>query len=777
MKFNNETHFRSKSAMLALAFLVLMPTDTTIGWPKPDTWRTHDQGGCIMRDREALLSIKARIMANPERLLSSWRGQDCCRWEGVTCSNMIGHVIELDLHAPYNIQSSLKGEISSSLKDLEHLQFMDLGGNYNLDGFQGHLPDFIGSLRDLRYLNLSYLNFNGMLCEPQCVIGWVDTVNMLASLEILRLSSCSLNNKARFVPRSNLIRHKIVDISSNSVQMQFDTINWAYGTTSLKYLNLERNSIYGMFPAQLGNLSSLEVLQLNSNYLKGIGPLHTCWRYVLFSELDGLVTKDQFSKLTKLQGLHLYANSFTMGLNYDWVPPFRLQSLGLTSCRLGPEFPKWLKSQESISFLFMSDGGIADAMPDCNNISGTLPATIGQMKAVVLDLSSNQFTGLVQQLPQHIDFLDVSRNSLSGPLPLFLNFGWPYLPVPRCSENVASGSRMVPLNTASPESDSSSHMQLSMSIGTLRLANNNLSDAFSLLLQNCPGLTFIDLGQNKFFGSIPTWIGKKLPQLKYLHLRSNMFSGYIAAQLSELCYLQYLNIAHNNFSVSIPQYLLNMDGVAKTTKIAILDNPSIISSGMAIVDDYDGVDNPQDAGRHGFYFIKSILYIGPTSGLVSMNLSLNHLGGKIPESIGLMHSLESLDLSNNQLFGEIPSSLSDLTFLSYLNLSYNNLLGRIPSGHQLDTLNPGDPASICSGNHIAESPSTTSREGSEMMPFYFGLSLGFMVGLWVVFCSLLFKKTWRISYFQFFDEVCDEIYVLVVVNWARMMWKATTTTD
>ena len=126
-----------------------------------------------MRDREALLSIKARIMANPERLLSSWRGQDCCRWEGVTCSNMIGHVIELDLHAPYNIQSSLKGEISSSLKDLEHLQFMDLGGNYNLDGFQGHLPDFIGSLRDLRYLNLSYLNFNGMVPHQLGNLSWL----------------------------------------------------------------------------------------------------------------------------------------------------------------------------------------------------------------------------------------------------------------------------------------------------------------------------------------------------------------------------------------------------------------------------------------------------------------------------------------------------------------------------------------------------------------------------------------------------------------------------
>ncbi|XP_044985021.1 receptor-like protein EIX2 [Hordeum vulgare subsp. vulgare] len=982
---------RSQSTMLALAVFLLLLTQTTAGWSKPDSWKTHG-GGCIASEREALLSIKASITADPERLLSSWRGQDCCQWEGVRCSNMTGHVIELDLHARY-IRSSLEGEISSSLKTVQHLQHLDLGGNYHLTGPLGRLPGFIGSLGNLRYLNLSALDFSGTVphqlgnlsrlryldlssyglhsedlswlsqlsllkhldmsfVDLSAVIGWVDTVNMLSSLEVLRLKSCSLITTNHSIPRSNLTRLKILDLYRNSIEMQFDTISWVWGATSLKYLNLESNYIYGVFPAQLGNLTSLEVLQLRENRIKGMipdtltslcslrifeltyndvqgdvtefierlpkcswsqlqelhlghnnitgslsdwirhlsslstldlsfnrltGPLTTAigtlsnliYLNIGYNQMDGLITQEHFSKLTELQELHLSGNSFTMELNSDWIPPRRLLTLGLRSCYLGPRFPQWLKSQKKISSLYMSNASIADTMPDWfwtafrkadvldlsnNNISGTLPATLGQMDASFLDLSSNQFIGPVEQLPQYIRTLDLSRNSLSGALPLnvrgpssidslllFDNHFTGTIPAslcqmksltlldirnnmitgqfPRCSENVASSSGTVPPNTASPDSDSSSEISLSMSIRTLRLNNNSLSDEFPLILvQNCPELTFIDLGQNKFFGSIPPWIGEKLPQLKYLSLRSNMFSGYIPTQLRGLRYLQYLDLAHNNFSGTIPRSLLNMDGVTTTTEVAARDYPSSTSSDMATVD--DGITVVDDAqytgGGFEYAMITSIFVvtkgqgreyigrfidmvsldlscnhltgnipesIGPAAGLVNMNLSLNHLTGKIPESIGHMHSLESLDLSSNQLSGEIPSSLSDLTSLSYLNLSYNELSGRIPSGHQLDTLNPSDPASMyignaglcgpplqksCPGNHTAESHFTGYIEVSEAMPFWFGLSVGFVVGLWVVFCSLLFKKTWRASYFRLFDEVCDKMYVLVVVNWARM---------
>ena len=53
-----------------------------------------------------------------------------------------------------------------------------------------------------------------------------------------------------------------------------------------------------------------------------------------------------------------------------------------------------------------------------------------------------------------------------------------------------------------------------------------------------------------------------------------------------------------------------------------------------------------------------------------------------------MKSLDALDLSNNHLLGRIPSSLSQIDRLSTLDLSSNNLSGKIPSGTQLQTRDP-----------------------------------------------------------------------------------------
>ena len=171
---------------------------------------------------------------------------------------------------------------------------------------------------------------------------------------------------------------------------------------------------------------------------------------------------------------------------------------------------------------------------------------------------------------------------------------------------------------------------------------------------------------------------------------------------------------------------------------------------------------------------------------MNLNLSWNQLSGPIPINLGAVQALESLDLSRNMLSGGIPLSLSDITYLSYLDLSDNNLTGRIPSGRQLDTLYTQQPSMYsgnsglcgfplpisCPGKNATRKDDQKRNEHSfEPMTFYFGLALGFILGLWVVFCILLL---WRIAYFRVVDQTYDQMYVFAVLTWKSWARKGTT---
>ena len=58
--------------------------------------------GCMGRERQALLNFKQGIM-DDLGFLSSWGNEEdktnCCKWKGVWCSNLIGHIVMLDLGA------------------------------------------------------------------------------------------------------------------------------------------------------------------------------------------------------------------------------------------------------------------------------------------------------------------------------------------------------------------------------------------------------------------------------------------------------------------------------------------------------------------------------------------------------------------------------------------------------------------------------------------------------------------------------------------------------
>ena len=93
-------------------------------------------GNCLKIDRDALTHFKNGLKST-NNWLSSWRGLDCCQWEGIDYENKTRAIISIDLLKPYSPKEAyengtsmnLCGRIGSSLIELKSLRYSDLSDN------------------------------------------------------------------------------------------------------------------------------------------------------------------------------------------------------------------------------------------------------------------------------------------------------------------------------------------------------------------------------------------------------------------------------------------------------------------------------------------------------------------------------------------------------------------------------------------------------------------------------------------------------------------------
>ncbi|MBA0737328.1 hypothetical protein Gogos_010798 [Gossypium gossypioides] len=165
------------------------------------------------------------------------------------------------------------------------------------------------------------------------------------------------------------------------------------------------------------------------------------------------------------------------------------------------------------------------------------------------------------------------------------------------------------------------------------------------------------------------------------------------------------------------------------------------------------------------------------------------LRGSIIREIGQSKSLGSLDLSINNLSDEIPKSMSEISFLSFLDLTNNNLSGKIPSSTQLQSFNAtsysgnlglcGEPLRKCPEYEPPKVPNNggieRSSEGDEglfePLWFFIAMAIGFLVGFWGIFGSLVINRSWRHKYFQLVSKLTDWIRLTMALMMVKLQRK------
>ncbi|THG11845.1 hypothetical protein TEA_000400 [Camellia sinensis var. sinensis] len=599
-----------------------------------------------------------------------------------------------------------------------------------------------------------------------------------------------------------------LDLSMNDMQIS----NSLGSLKSLRYLDLSWSIFNATIPHNLGNLSRLQYLNLSYNYLPGPIP-------------------DTLGRLTSLTVLDLSSNNFNDSMSYSLCNLSSLVHIDLSYNSLRGAIPHCLGNLASLSILRLNanyylQGPIPNLDLSNNQIKGKV-LTFQKCKyrgpTKSLQLSSNRFEGPLTPLPSYVDLLDLSNNSLSGPITVsddnaFTSLGLSnnhltgVISVSLCkaknidlidfSNNQLSGKippclgqlnqlSVLDLTNNSLYGEIPSSLGSLQSLNSLHLRNNNFFGKLPLSLQNLTNLFTIDLGENVFTDNIPSWIGYNLTNLKFLNLQSNNFYGDIPPQLCCLQNLQLLNLAQNNITGNIPRCFGNFTAMVDLHRghFSYRFNYSIEANYEEnILDSMKGRELEytktlkflvsMDLSNNGIVgeIPEELMDL---SGLLNLNLSGNHLKGRIPNSIGNLTQLESLDLSRNKLSGPIPSSLSSLRYLSYLNMSFNNLSGRIPTGNQLRTLDDpsiyignddglcGAPLNSCLDDKSSDGDHKHGDEGkvadeTDFLWFYAGIGPGFSVGFLGVCGTLNFKKSWRSIIWALWQEIHDGFITLTI---------------
>ncbi|KAH9714637.1 protein kinase domain-containing protein [Citrus sinensis] len=378
-------------------------------------------------------------------------------------------------------------------------------------------------------------------------------------------------------------------------------------------LNISGLNLTGTIPPQLGNLSSLQSLNLSCNRLSGSIP-----------SLSGQIPENICSNLPFLEILSLSRNMFHGGIPSTLSNCTYLQTLGLVYNNFSGTIPIEIGNLTKLKELYL--GG--------NRLQGGIPRELGNLtKLEILQVFQNNLTANLIIIPSK---LSLSLNDFSGAIPKEIR-NLTKLKQLSLYSNRLQGE--IPLEIGNLQNLEELSLGLNKLIGTIPVAIFNVSTLKMLELQDnslsgslssiadvrLPNLEKLHLWGNNFSGTIPRFIFNA-SKLSILALGDNSFSGFIPNTFGNLRNLEWLNLGGNKLSGSIPACFGNLIALRKLS----LGSNELTSIPLT------------------FWNLKDILYL---------NFSSNCFTGPLPLEIGNLKVLVGMDFSMNNfsgLEGEIP---------------------------------------------------------------------------------------------------------------------------
>lgn len=330
------------------------------------------------------------------------------------------------------------------------------------------------------------------------IAGWTGVSTGMVEGELrvtgLRLPGRSLEG---VIPAEigNLSRLEVLDLSGNNIRGEIPV---EIGELiRLKELNLSDNKFDGELPLSVKNLIELEVLDVQRNRFT-VFPVEIC-------------------QLSKLQRIQIEYNEIA-SLPGEITEMSKLEYLYLNNNRL-TSLPKGLDKLPKLIYLHASHNQITELPEeigelvnlqslrlDDNEITGVIPAGLSNLVALkYLDLSGNQFSG---QFPSDmhrmkaLETIDASDCGIGGPIPAFGRNG----AFSELTQILLSGNHLE--GELTEDISNLTHLEWVYLEGN-ELSGTLPADALGNM-DKLPGLTAFVVSDNKITGKIPAGLATRL---------------------------------------------------------------------------------------------------------------------------------------------------------------------------------------------------------------------------------------------------------------------------